>query len=172
MESSVARLGLTEKRAKLTTALLGEDSLGVVIRAHIHIEHELNEFIKSRLSPPSLIDAIRLSYADRVRLALHLGLEPERKAALNFIGNLRNRFAHQLDSAIEEKDAEDFERALGSESKAALAYAYPTAQERVPTGSWSGSLKQIAPKDRVILYFIVLWAAIAVAAAKSEDVGA
>jgi hypothetical protein len=172
VESSVARLGLTERQAKLTEALLGEDSLGVVIRAHIHIEHELIEFIKSRLSPPSVLDAISLNYAGRVRLALHLGLEAERKTALNFIGTLRNRFAHQLDSTIEEKDATDFEHALGSESKAALEYAYPGTQAKVATRSWSGSLQQTAPKDRIALYFIVLWSAIAVAAAKSKGIGA
>jgi hypothetical protein len=171
VESSVARLGLTERQAKLTAALLGEDSLGLVIRAHIHIEHELIEFIKSRLSPPSALDAISLNYAGRVRLAMHLGPEAERKAALTFIGTLRNRFAHQPDSAIEEKDAADFEHALGSESKSALEYAYPGAQAKVGTKSWNGSLLQTAPKDRIALYFIVFWAAIAVSAAKSKGIG-
>ena len=82
METSVVRLGLTQRQAKLTEVLLGEDSLGVVIRAHIHIEHELTEFIKSRLSPPSALDAISLNYAGRVRLALHLGLKPNEKRLL------------------------------------------------------------------------------------------
>ena len=46
METAARRLGIEERQLELTKFLVGEDPLGVVIRAHIHIEHEVIEFIR------------------------------------------------------------------------------------------------------------------------------
>jgi hypothetical protein len=102
-----------------------------------------------------------------VRLAAKLGLA-EFKPALQFIGKLRNKFAHRLDAAIESQDADNFENSLGVQGKAAVDRAYRETRGKVVNSTWNKPIKQLEPKDRIILYFVTLWAAIAVAAAKSK----
>jgi hypothetical protein len=171
LEDTAARLGLTDRQTKLTKVLLGEDALGVIIRAHIHIEHELLEFIAARRFRPAISDA-RSTYSARVQLALKLGLPTQFEPALKFVGWLRNRFAHQPDATIEQRDAEDFEKALGFEAMAAVDHAYNGTRGKLAAHAWTGPIAQLAPNDRIILYFVTLWAGIAVAAAKSKGVGA
>src|SRR5258708_1065128 len=74
------------------TTLLSEDELGVVVRAHIHIEHELEKFLCAALENPNELG--RLEYSARVRLALACGLRADLKGPLNAFGALRNRFSH------------------------------------------------------------------------------
>jgi hypothetical protein len=40
-QTAAARLGIEERQVELTTFLMAEDPLPVVLRAHIHIEEEL-----------------------------------------------------------------------------------------------------------------------------------
>ena len=79
----------------------------IVIRAHIHIEQELN-FIKACGHPAK---AIPSKYAHRIQLALKLRLPKEFTKQLVFLGVLRNRFAHRQYAAIETSDAEKFDAA-------------------------------------------------------------
>jgi hypothetical protein len=168
MESARLRLGLEDRQARLTNILTGEDELGVVVRAHIYIEHELTEFIKARLYPPTVLDAIRLDYSGRVRLALTLGLPAELKAALQFVGTLRNKFAHQLDSAIEKADADNFENALGQLGKPIVDRAFQRLEEEWTAAKRGVPLTQNDSRTRVTLFLVAVWSAVAVTAAKSK----
>ena len=172
METARTRLGLEDRQARLTDSLAGEDELGVVIRAHIHIEHELNEFIKARLHPPTALDAVRLDYSGRVRLALTLGLLPELKPALQFVGTIRNKFAHQLDSAIKKEDADNFESALGPLGKPIVDRAFQRLEEEWTAAQRGVPFTRMDSRTRVTLCFVAVWSAVAVATAKSKGVGA
>jgi hypothetical protein len=172
MESAIMRLGLEDRQARLTENLMGEDELGVVVRAHIHIEHELTEFIKARLYPPTALEAIRLDYSGRIRLALTLGLPPELKPALQFVGTLRNKFAHQLDSAIDKEDADSFESVLGRLGKPIVDRAFQQLEEEWIAAQRGVPLTQNDPKTRVTLYFVAVWSAVAVVTMKSKGIGA
>ena len=172
METARARLGLEDRQARLTDILMGEDELGVIVRAHIYVEHELTEFIKARLNPPAALDAIRLDYSGRVRLALALGLLPELKSALQFVGTLRNKFAHQLDSAINKEDADNFEKALGVLGKPIVDGAFQRLEDEWTAAQRGVPLTQMDSRTRVTLYFVAVWSAVAVAAAKSKGIGA
>ncbi|MFG1317684.1 hypothetical protein [Xanthobacter autotrophicus] len=157
--TTAERLGLQDQMAAFNKALLGEDPLGVVIRAHIYIEHQVIEFIRARMSPPEALDALELDYAGRVKLALALGLPAEFKAALSFIGTLRNQFAHRLDAKIDKQTANSFEVAIG----AAKAIAHDNyIATKAKTGQTAAPIKQLTPDDRAILYFVTLWSGIAV----------
>jgi hypothetical protein len=69
---------------------MAEDPLPVVIRAHLHIERDLINFITATGHPQKQIPS---KYAHRVQLALRLGLPTEFTKRLVFLGKLRNRFA-------------------------------------------------------------------------------
>jgi hypothetical protein len=59
------------------------DDLGLVVRAHLHIEHELREFIISAAPSPKHVDFTKMDFAGAVRLALVLGLDPTLQQALS-----------------------------------------------------------------------------------------
>ena len=170
VESTARRSGIEERQLELTRFLMGEDPLGVVIRAHIHIEHELVEFIRARCHPPDAILAVTEGYARRVKLALKLGLPPEFKEALHMIGDLRNRFAHRPNASIERQDADRLDAALAPDTKAMIDGAYHATSAKLSANVANPPLKQLDPKDRVVLHLISLWAGIAVAAAKAKNV--
>lgn len=160
-----ARLGIESRRAAFQEALLGDDELGVVIRAHIYVEHELIAFIRATMSPPEALDAIKLDYEGRVKLAMALGLPAHFKPALSFLGTLRNSFAHRLDATLTKQEANGFAAAMGP-NKAVAGNAYRATQTKFTSGDMAVPVSDRAPKDRVILYLITLWSGIAVAAVK------
>ena len=81
---------------RMANALFAEfkrdaDDLAVVVRAHLHIEHELDELIYFAAPNPTHLKE-RMEYSEKVWLALVLGMNAELKPALNAVGNLRTNF--------------------------------------------------------------------------------
>lgn len=99
---------LSDRQEDLQKVLLGQDELGMVIRAHINIENELIGFIRSRMSPPGALDALELDYIGRIKLAGGLGMNKDLRKALAAVGVLRNKFAHRLGAKIEADDAKKY----------------------------------------------------------------
>jgi hypothetical protein len=98
----------TKKLKLLSDALRSEDDLGKMVRAHIHIEHELQDIIFFAAPNPTQLKAFEnIEYSEKVRLALILGLNSELKPPLNAIGTLRNKFSHRLDMKIGEDEAKN-----------------------------------------------------------------
>jgi hypothetical protein len=102
----------------LSAALRNEDDLGKVVRAQIHIEHELQDFIFFAAPVPDQLKSFdSMEFTDKVQLALLLGLTPDLKPALNATGRLRNKFAHRLDTKIGEDEAKNLIATLTSPAK-------------------------------------------------------
>ncbi|HEX9271286.1 MAG TPA: hypothetical protein VGA01_03620, partial [Candidatus Binatia bacterium] len=94
------------------------DDLGKIVRAHIHIEHELQELIFIAAPNPTHLKPFeRMEFSEKVQLALVLGLNAELKAALNATGNLRNKFSHRLDMKIGEEEVSNLIATLPSPAK-------------------------------------------------------
>ena len=162
------RAAIDERRTAFNKSLLGEDELGMVIRGHVHIEHELEGFIRARLTKPKELDQLKLDFSGRVKLAIALGLDERFRPALNFVGGLRNRFAHQLDIAIRSEDARDFYKALDEEAKEIAATQYKATHAKFKIPGRPGDMGQPDPRDRCTLFFVVLWSAVAVAGAQAR----
>lgn len=160
------RLGVAEKQARLIVALTGTDALGVVIRAHIHVEHEVIAFIKARLPVPGALSLRDLDYDRRVKLALALGLPDEFSKALSFLGKLRNTFAHDIDATIGEQEANNFAQAMGP-AKVTTADAYQATHAKLGGADKPTPFSKLQAMDRVILLCQTLWAGVAVAAYKA-----
>jgi hypothetical protein len=120
MQTIAARLGIEERQIELTKFLMGDDPLGMVLRAHMHIEQELIAFITAQRHPKNTIPS---KYAHLVTLALKLGLPQEFKKQLHVLGQLRNRFAHRKNAVIELSDAETFDAAHDPDDNV-FDYAY------------------------------------------------
>jgi hypothetical protein len=102
---------LEERRRRrlesLTAALRNDDDLGKVVRAHIHIEHELQDLIFFAAPKPNQLKSFdKMEFSGKVHLALVLGLNADLKPALT-TGTLRNKFAHRLDTRIGEEEAKN-----------------------------------------------------------------
>jgi hypothetical protein len=112
--------GFKDRNDAFLNSLLTQDDLGLVVRAHLHIEHELREFIISAAPSPGQVKATELDFDSTVRLALVLGLDSELKPALNAIGNLRNKFAHRLNMTLGEMLSKNLSETLTSRSLSIL----------------------------------------------------
>ena len=62
--------------------LNGEDELGAVIRAHIHIEALLLELLRLLVKDEGALRKLNLEFSQSVDLAIALGLGPDRKSVV------------------------------------------------------------------------------------------
>lgn len=81
-------------------ALSGEDELGVVIRAHFDLGARLLELLGLLGKDEDHLRKVNLEYSQCVDVAVALGLGQEHARGLRAFGNLRNEFAHKLDSKL------------------------------------------------------------------------
>jgi len=138
-------------------AVVGEDELGTVVRAHIHIEYELEQFLNAALPYPEEIG--RLEYAMRVRLALAMGLRVGLKAPLNSLGSIRNKFSHRLDAQITAKDMLDFHNTFAAVDKHAIDHAFETMRSRNSDQKFT-VLKALSDKSKFALFAAGLLSAV------------
>jgi hypothetical protein len=148
---------ISERQEKKVEALFAtlttEDDLGRVVRAHIHIEHELQELILFAAPSPSHLKSFdKMEFSEKVQLALVLGLNADLKAALAAAGNLRNKFSHRLDMKIGEQEANNLIATFKSSAKQRFqAIFHKIVSESKPLES------EDLVRFRVILFFLHLF---------------
>lgn len=161
--NTAAEQDLQARRNALHDTLFKEDDLGLVIRGHIHVENELIEFIKIRLFPPNVVDALGLGYEEKCKIAKVLGMPKALQAPLSYAGNLRNRFPHNLGVTIGKQEADSFNIALKEHGREYFQEAYhriyPTSNRR--SNFWN--THDFKPKDRIVISLILLWSGLALA---------
>lgn len=90
------------------------EPLEVIVRGHLWIEASLNALINRKATSPDELSIARLTFAQKVAVALAFGaLRPELAAPIRKINKLRNRFAHDLDTTITETDQREVIAACG-----------------------------------------------------------
>jgi len=91
-----------------TIVLRFDESLQLVIRAHLRAEQLLFALLTEGLKNPSIIDLDRLSFSTKARLAVAMGLvEQDALPPLVGLNALRNKFAHKVDYNFTDKDKAD-----------------------------------------------------------------
>lgn len=144
---------LVQRFRSLSAALSGEDDLGMVVRAHIVIEHELEEFVRLAAPEPSQVKFSEMDFDGKVRLALVLGLNPELKPALNATGSLRNKFSHRLEMKLGEPEANNLFATLTPDSRKATQKLYA----QFITQGQVRKLQEATLQDRVQMFFIMIF---------------
>jgi hypothetical protein len=137
----------------LAKALGNEDELGIVVRAHIHIEHELREFVTLAAPNPEALKFSEMDFEGTVRLALVLGLDPELKPPLNAAGSLRNKFSHRLEMKLGEQEVNNLFAALTPDKKKTMQQTYNTIMEK----RHGRKLHDAPVRDRIEMFFIMLF---------------
>jgi len=142
--------------------LQGEDELGVVIRAHIHLEANLLELLEHLLVSPKHAEKMSLDYAQRVHLAVALGLHSQYESPLLALGTLRNAFAHRPGTKLTKDRIDNLYSCLSSDMKQIVQNAHQNARKKRPEVKVApfGKLK---PRDQFILIAIALRALLQVA---------
>ena len=140
-------------------ALKSEDDLGMVVRAHIHIEHELREFVTSAAPRPDQVK--EMNFDGTIRLALVLGLDATLKPALNAIGNLRNKFSHRLGMKLGSQEVNDLFAALSPQDKKMVQEIYKK--------QGGNNIQAVPIAERVRFVFIALVVALRTETALLEN---
>jgi hypothetical protein len=135
-------------------SVLGEDELGVVIRSHNHVEAKLIEFL-SCLADAKALDRMKLEFAQRVHLAVALGLKEQHAKGLLAFGKVRNDFAHKLGSTLNENRVKNLYEALCPADKEAVQESYRLTNSQLKQ-SHGKSFQAIPPRDRFILIAVAL----------------
>lgn len=103
---------LTRAQNEFMDSLQHDDDLGVILRAHLHLEMLLTALLlRHTYNATAAIDA--LGYYKKVEVASTMGLIPSQLAKqLKQVGALRNAFAHTLDRVFTSDDADALVRTL------------------------------------------------------------
>jgi hypothetical protein len=148
--------------AAFLAALQSEDDMGAVIRAHLHIEAALNEFLAASLLAPDELPN-NMTYAHKLKFACALGLPKEHAPPLNAFGSLRNRFAHQLDFALTKTEVDQLIGCLSKGDRAAVEVAYRATNQEV-LGAGGAALGSLPPRMQFAMVAITLKGMLMVAA--------
>lgn len=109
-------------------ALQGEDALGAVVRAHIHLEARLQLVLEALTPYPTHLPNLR--YEQRVKLAVALGLDERILPALTKLGHIRNAFGHRLDVALTDMMVNDLFGSLADTDKQTILDGYKKTSDQ------------------------------------------
>lgn len=149
----------------LLQALFGEDELGVVIRAHIHIEARLNEVLDRLVPYPDSLP--RLRYEQRARLACALGLKEDTFGPLKALGDIRNRFGHKLDTKLTPDMVDELYDAFSSDDRQTLLRGYAITNEQLKRSPGTGpdaekhrnmpeDFSRLSARDKFVMIVVIL----------------
>lgn len=118
-----------EAETRFFNEMSNADSLGVVIRGLIYIEHELIELLSENLANPKAAKIPTLEYSAKVDLAVAIGLRDDLGKALKALGSLRNRLAHDLHAEVDASAANNAYKALSSLDKKIVQDTFSRVQK-------------------------------------------
>lgn len=143
-----------DSEASFTQVLLGEDELGVVVRAHIRIEALLIQLLEQMVHKTKYLNKLELDYAGRVNLAVALGLKASFASPLLALGTLRNSFAHQPNTLVDKNRIDSLYKSLGEDEKEVVQESF--LKTKSLTASKGKSFRALVPKDQFILIAVTL----------------
>ncbi|MDQ0496789.1 hypothetical protein [Paenibacillus brasilensis] len=86
----------------------GENYFQIILRAHLYIEFEMTEILKSKLMHPEE-RGDKLNFSVTLKVLLAVGAIPlELKGPINFLNRIRNKYAHELDFQFSEETFRKF----------------------------------------------------------------
>lgn len=134
-------------------SLLGEDELGVVLRAHFYIEAELDVLI--RVLTPYPNELPRLRYEQKLKLACALGLDKTAFHPLKELGDLRNSFGHQIGAHLTPGKVKDLFNSFSDKDKIIIKYGYNQTNSQVKTRL--PAIDKLAPKPLFVILAVTLY---------------
>jgi len=88
-----------------------ENTLYAILRGHLYIEREIVKLLNLKLENPKQILNNNFGFANKIRLAAALGfIEADSMEAYIAFNTVRNKYAHQLNYELNEKDLKKIRR--------------------------------------------------------------
>ena len=134
-------------------SLRGEDQLGAVVRAHIHIEARLNQVLEALTPHPKHLPNLR--YEQRLRLAVALGLSESFLSPLKILGDIRNAFGHRLDVTLAPDMVDRLFNSFTPEDRATIREAYAATQSQLAADGMP-PLEQADARVRFIMIAVAI----------------
>lgn len=98
-----------------------QDLVGVFLRAHLWVEQLLADLITVKLERPEVLNVGRWQFAQKINLALALGILDDAEAApMKLMGKIRNRLAHDLNGEPTAEEIRHLEGALSERQRTPL----------------------------------------------------
>jgi len=138
-------------------ALQSEDELGKVLRAHMHIEYQLNELLKLLIPDYEILEKMenKLEYFQKAHLACALRLKNEALSPLLAIGRLRNIFAHKLNTTLDHGRAKNLYETLSKNEKKVTQLAFRSMNKKMPDEG-KFEFKNLEPADLFVLIAVCM----------------
>ncbi len=145
---------------ELTADLFREDEIGAVVRAHIRIENLLNKTIERMLPNPKHLKKLKLDYDGRVTLALALWVKEQFGPPFRALGNLRNKFAHDLNTSLTEEVVANLYESLSPSDKEQVQACFKRIKDENAETRHVQQFTDLAPPDQFKIIAISLWAVV------------
>jgi hypothetical protein len=141
---------------KFVVDIRKEDLLGTVMRAQMHIEHELRQFILANAVSPSHTKCDQLDFGGLTVLAMILGFNSEIKPALAALGALQRKFTRNPHMNFGPRDADNFYNTLGPTLKPMVGEIYNEYRVRENLVVFNRQ----SPATRLSWFLIGIWSAV------------
>lgn len=149
LNTRVRFLIVTDVDVQFLEDLRREDDLGLVIRGHLHIEHQLISLASGVLPFASRIDWNEVPFKTKLEIASACGLPDDRRELIRRLNVLRNDFAHRLSASVQKKTVVDIYNSLSP----LIQDAIKRAHEIMGFGKFPGPAA-LEPRDLLIHLFI------------------
>lgn len=126
-----------------------EDDVGLVLRGHLHIEHELIALASVPLPFAERCDWVRIGYRAKVEFAYGCGMPDDLKNLLERLGSIRNGFAHTLNVSLSKQSVLDLYNSLSDRIRDGLKVSY----RAMGLGELAGP-SSLETRDLLILIFL------------------
>jgi hypothetical protein len=144
-----------QSEAAFFQELLGEDALGVVIRAAARIDYHLIKFIdEAAVHQNALGRAADWTYDQRIKIAVALGLDPRFASPLRAFGRIRNKFAHTIGYQLDDDAVRGVYEAFHATDKQIIQSIYAKLRASFPERP--GRMDDLAAQEKVTLYAVAL----------------
>ena len=137
---------------ELHKALMGEDELGIVLRAHFHVEAAVDRLTKAMLRHPRHLPKLR--YEQKAKLACAIGLDESIFPPLKELGDLRNSFGHQVGAKLTVGGVRKLFDSFSPADRKVIEQGYKMTQQQM--GSLP-DIRKLGPKDLFVLAVIALY---------------
>lgn len=147
---------------KFKRDMKSDDTMTIIVRAHLHLEHVIIQLIVESLVHPDAIALGKLSFPSKCDLAIALGLIPRNwRTAIIGINEVRNRVAHRLDFSFSLDDEKKIKRSMPSGYIAAVQFELGKKEEDINVTDillhfpiFVDYLRQKTMKDRIFAHFV------------------
>jgi hypothetical protein len=134
----------------------------------IFVENQLIQLITENIEDIDSVDRLKLSYDGRVNLAIAVGLTARLHTPLQALGQIRNKFAHQLNVQLGESEVNNFYKSFSAEDRTTIENSYQRTRKKSDTKYPSKFSSQV-PLDRFVFCAVVLRAGIITARAQASQ---